>query len=132
MPDSARVEVHGFRELAAGSAVLYRKIDTSADTAFGVVADHVAVAVRIRVPRRSGRLAGSVVATRDARGAEVGIGGGVPYAGWIEFGGTRGRPYVPTGRYLYPTALAAEPVLVTAGELAAQREIGAMHWPTPT
>jgi hypothetical protein len=124
------VELHGYPELAAGSLVLFRKIDRDADAAFGRVADGVAGAVRGRVPHRTGRLAGSVEA-QHGTDPGVGIGAGVPYAGWIEFGGTRGRPYVPTGRYLYPTALAAEPLLVAAGEITAQRNIGGMHWPTP-
>jgi hypothetical protein len=62
----------------------------------------------------------------------VGIGDGIAYAGWIEFGGTRGRPYFPEGRYLFPTALEAEAEIVAAGEQAANKEIGAMRWPSPT
>ena len=131
MPADTRVEVRGYPELAAGSAVLFRKMDASADAAYGRVADGVAGVVRARVPHRTGQLAGSVEAIHgDPPG--VGIGAGVPYAGWIEFGGTRGRPYIDAGRYLYPTAQAAEPLLVAAGELTAERDVKGMRWPMPT
>jgi len=130
----ARVEVKGFRELQAGSLVLASNMERAAGARLEQVAGAVGAGVRGRVPVRSGRLRGSVEVGRsvEGEGAEVGIGGGVPYAGWIEFGGTRGRPYVASGRYLYPTALAAEPALVVAGNTAAEGEIRTMLWPTPT
>jgi phage gpG-like protein len=53
------------------------------------------------VPKRTGRLAGSISVQRDQDGARLEMGGaGVPYAGWIEYGGSRGRPYVAGGRYV--------------------------------
>lgn len=70
--------------------------------------DQVADTVRHRLPHLSGQLAGSVDVDTNDDGLDVSLGSGVPYAGWIEFGGTRGRPYVPNGRYLYPSALDAE------------------------
>ena len=73
------------------------------------------------VPHLSGQLAGSVEASSDDEGAGVGYGGGVAYAGWIEFGGSRGRPYVPEGRYLYPTALEAQDEFATVAAEAADR-----------
>jgi len=50
-------------------------------------------------------------------------GGGVPYAGWIEFGGTitgpkatNTRPFVKQGRYLFPSAeQERKPVMDTLG-----------------
>jgi hypothetical protein len=60
------------------------------------------------------------------------MGAGVPYAGWIEFGGGHGRPYIATGRYLTPTARDAAPALQRAGEAAARQQIGRMRWPTPS
>lgn len=65
--------------------------------------------VRSEVPVLTGVLAGSVQLVDEPMGAAVGYGeASDEYAGWIEFGGTRGRPAVPEGRYLYPIALAAE------------------------
>jgi phage gpG-like protein len=126
------IEVHGIPELERGSRRLFENIDQGAGSAFRSVADQVATMVRTRVPRRSGRLAASVLADQADEGALVGLGDGVPYAGWIEFGGTRGRPYVPSGRYLYPTAQDAAPLLQRAGEQVARDEIRRMAWPTVT
>lgn len=124
------IEVHGVAELERGARRLFANVEEAAPGAFRSVADQVATVVRARVPRRSGRLAGSVMADHDREGAAVGFDGRVPYAGWIEFGGTRGRPYVPTGRYLYPTAsdIAPDP-LRRAGERAVEGEIRRMTWP---
>jgi phage gpG-like protein len=133
MADQARVEVHGYAQLASGSAGLFRRIPTNAEARFRTVADQVAAPARGRVPHRSGQLAGSVSVAAEPDGASVGIGAGAAgaYAGWIEFGGTRGRPYVGSGRYLFPTAEGAEPLLHAQGELAAREEIGRTLWPTP-
>lgn len=121
------VEVHGTAELARGSRRLAQNIEDQAHKEFGREAEQRASEVRASVPRRSGALAGSVVAHE----ATVGIGdGGLPYAGWIEFGGTRNRPYVPRGRYLFPIALAAQPDLVKTGTNVAKAEIRGFRWPT--
>lgn len=129
-------EVHGLRQLDAGSVRLGREIGPVAGDAFRDVAQATAALVAARVPHRSGRLAGSVGAELDRSSdtASVGIGDGVPYAGWIEFGGGRyrGRPYTAEGRYLYPTARAAGRELQAAGERAAVGEIRRFHWQRPS
>lgn len=58
------------------------------------------------VPRRTGRLASSIRPASTQRTGQVAYSSPtrVPYAGWIEFGGSRGRPYVSRGRYLFPAA----------------------------
>lgn len=130
MAEAAHVEVRGLPQLARGTAVLADRIEDGARAAFLRAADQAATLVRGRVPRRSGRLAASVRADQLDDGASVGMGGsGVPYAGWIEFGGTRGRPYMPGGRYLVPVTEEAGPLLRTAGEAAARDEIRRMTWP---
>jgi hypothetical protein len=62
-----------------------------------------------RVPRRTGRAAGTIKA-RSTR-TESRVSGGskrVPYYGWLDFGGRVGRkrsiqrPFIKQGRYLYP------------------------------
>lgn len=81
----------------------------------------VADVVSQRVPHLSGQLAGSLTTTRDDEGAGVGYDGSVPYDAWIEFGGSRGRDYVPEGRYIYPTAAeAGDEFAQLAGHAAAQ------------
>jgi hypothetical protein len=126
------VEIRGVRELRRGMRQLAGDIDDGAKTAFKATADQTATLVRSRVPKRSGRLAASVAGEAHARGATVAMGQGVPYAGWIEFGGGHGRPYVATGRYLNPTALQAAPAFQRAGEAAAKQQIRGMRWPTPS
>ncbi|MBO0743672.1 MAG: HK97 gp10 family phage protein [Candidatus Dormibacteraeota bacterium] len=132
MADELDVQVHGLTELNRGARRLFDNIDQGAGAAFGSVADQVATMVRGRVPRLTGRLASSVVSDQADDAAQVAMGDGVPYAGWIEFGGTRGRPYIDQGRYLYPTAQAAAPLLARAGETVARDKIRSMAWPTPT
>jgi len=131
------VTVKGFDELAAGTRQLAEDLDAAARTAFLGVAEEAAGTVEMVVPRYTGALAASVTAAlKSARskkeGARVAMGKGLPYAGWIEFGGTRGRPRVPTGRYLYPTALDVVPQLEAAGADAARTEIGRFRWAKPT
>ena len=92
----------------------------------------VADVVRGRVPVLSGQLAGSVESDTDAEGIEVSMGAGVVYAGWIEFGGSRGRPYVPEGRYLYPTALAAQDEFAQFAADTATDTVGRFSWSTPS
>jgi phage gpG-like protein len=124
--------VKGYAELERGSKTLFEHIAEEAPKAFSEVADSVAASVGATVPRLSGALAGSVTAMYSGDRATLGMGEGIPYAGWIEFGGSRGRPYVPEGRYLFPAALDAEEQIIAAGVEAADKEIGDMRWPSPS
>jgi hypothetical protein len=125
--------VYGLDELTRGSRRLVDNIDEAAPEEFGRVAARRASATRARVPHRSGRMAASVVSGAGRERAYLGYDGSARYAGWVDFGGTRGRPYVRTGRYLFPTAFAAvESPLEGAGEEAARDEIRRMRWPRPT
>ena len=129
----AEVRVRGGVELAAGSRRLFQKVGPAAIRRFRRVAENSAGVVRTRVPRVTGRLAGSVAVGETDRSATLGMGRGYPvqlYAGWIEFGGTRGRPMVKRGRYVYPTALESQPMAVLAARSAVEQEIGGFSWPT--
>jgi len=84
--------------------------------------------VEVRVPKVSGAMAGSLALFTVDDGVEVGYDGSVPYAAWIEFGGSRGRPRIAMGRYLYPTAQGAEQPFVAAMERAAEQEIAHYPW----
>ena len=127
-----RVTVSGLDELVAGSRRLFRAIDKRAKREVVRVAQQRARLASARIPRRTGHMAQSVAVDVISDGASVGISRSeVPYAGWVEFGGTRGRPYVPGGRYLVPTALAAESDLKGAGDRAAKDEIRGFPWPKP-
>jgi len=92
----------------------------------------VADSVRGAVPYLTGQLSGSVESGEGDPGVEVSLGGGVEYAAWIEFGGSRGRPFIPEGRYLYPTLLAAEDSYVRAAEQASEESVRRFHWSTPS
>lgn len=128
MADALEVTVHGLPELIAGSRSLFAKIEKSASKRFGDVAERRARIAAASVPRISGTLAASV--TSEENRAEMG--GDVPYAGWVEFGGGRGRPYVPEGRYFYPvTRLRIEDELTREGTEAAQKETRGFQWPSP-
>lgn len=68
-----------------------------------------------RIPRRTGRAAGSVKARSSQREARVAMGGNrAPYMPWLDFGGKVGknrsveRPFLRKGRYLYAGLAANE------------------------
>jgi len=132
MAEESGARIVGYDELARGSKSLFQHIAEGAPKAFSEVARAAAIQTQAIVPRRSGTLAGSVTGDLVGDHAEVGIGEGVPYAGWIEFGGSRGRPYVTEGRYLFPTALAMESLVTDAGERVAINEIKETRWPSPS
>jgi hypothetical protein len=130
------VELEGLDELADGSEKLTEKIGETAGERLYGVAQNAGGEVQAKVPRRTGRLAASVktALAKNEKRASVRIGTRVPYAGWIEFGGTRGRPFIRQGRYLYPTALSSgrEAEAKAAAERAANDEIRSFRWPKPS
>lgn len=132
MADKLDVKVLGYPELARGSLQLADHVGERADEQLGRVGDQVAAATAARVPRRTGRLAAGVGTRATPGGVEVGHVGGVPYAGWVEFGGRGARPYIPGGRFLFPVGGQAEPAVTAAGTLAAQLAIRETRWPRPT
>jgi len=132
------IDVKGLAELTRGMHSLVGSIDEASGDAFYDLAQIARAETAAKVPHRSGRLAASAAARRDAAGntASVGIGDGVPYAGWIEFGGGKdpqhaGRKYIKRGRYLYPTARRTARELRPVAELTARQQIKRQHWPTP-
>ena len=69
----------------------------------------------------------------DLAGQGIGMGNAeILYAGWIEFGGSRGRPHVPEGRYLYPTLQDHQAAFITATEQAITASIETFPWTKPT
>lgn len=129
---SDRIELVG----AAQAAADLRRWGAQLGPAVGEKAEpfghRVADTTRGRVPHISGRLAGSIESTRDEPEAvAVGYDGSVPYDGWVEFGGTRGRPYVSEGRYLYPTAEEMADDFERVATDAANDSVRSFHWSTP-
>ena len=127
------VKVRGVDELEAALPRFGDDVMTGAAAAGRMAAEHTADLTRVRVPRKTGRLAGSVfVAQRKGKRQRAGIGRRIPpYAGWLEFGGTRGRPYVSTGRYLWPAAQSEEGLFVRESEAETKKTIRGFRWPSP-
>lgn len=101
---TARLDVAGLDPFRKGIAEAAAGLPAIIDEVFDDAADLLVKEVKGLQPRRTGRLAASV---RSVSGA-VTLGVGIPYAGWIEFGGAVGRKgavkrrYVRSGRTLYP------------------------------
>jgi hypothetical protein len=78
------------------------------------VSEPAAAQIASAIPSDSGTLSGTVRPGKVRTGAVVRVGTAAkPYAGWVEFGGTRPlqgpserwpRPFIPTGRYIFPVA----------------------------
>lgn len=104
---NAGIKVEGLREFQSGLRKLDPELDKALKTELKGVAETVAADARARVPRRTGRAAGSLRAGADAKGPYVKGGKStVPYYGWLDFGSrtpVSGRPrsvgpWVKSGR----------------------------------
>jgi hypothetical protein len=87
-----------------------------------------------RVPHLTGRLAASAAVSpaADTDGVfTLGMGEGLEYGGWIEFGGSRGRDLVQLGRYVYPTVHEAESNIADMVDRATTDSINQFHWSAP-
>lgn len=111
-------------QLVVAMAVLRRGIEQVSDSSTRSTATDVASRTRASVPRRSGNLAASTQVESDRDGARVVM--GAPYAGWIEHGGTRGRPYSAEGRYLGAASRDADRRMATDAETRLQRIASAL------
>jgi hypothetical protein len=131
---AATIEAVGGPQAAADLRRWADQLPAEVTKASGPFAEQVADSVRARVPVLTGTLAGSVTSgpAEGDEGVEVSMGAGVVYAGWIEFGGSRGREYIPEGRYVYPTALEPEEQFAQAASEAADHSIERFSWSTPS
>lgn len=103
------IRIEGIREFQKALREIDRDLPKQMRVIFneatGVVIDWAVP----RIPKRSGRAAGSVKARSSQRDARVAIGGRrAPYMPWLDFGGEGKRPGRPSarpfrrkGRYLY-------------------------------
>lgn len=104
------IRIDGLRDLQAA----LKAIDGNAQKQLRVVLNSAAELVvnkaRPNVPKKTGRAAASLRVSSSQREARVSFGSAkVPYAGWLDYGGKVGihhsvkRPFVKTGRIVYPS-----------------------------
>lgn len=132
---SDAVRIQGLAEFTARVKALQVAVPTRVvRLALNESATIVAAAARGRAPVRSGRARASVRASSTASSARVSGGGArVKYFGFIDYGGKVGikrsvsRPFVKTGRILYPAFEARRPEVVAELDKAlvsAARNVG--------
>jgi hypothetical protein len=137
MPDEidAGVELKGLAEANRDMERWARELGPAVAAGLQGFARTIAGQVQGEVPVLTGTLAASVEVVDTGEGDElglgIGIGDGVPYAGWIEFGGSRGRALIPEGRYLYPAAADAEPDFTQIASDIAEDTARSFPWSTP-
>jgi hypothetical protein len=105
------------RALREASADAPKQLKTVMNTAMDIVVDWA----RPRIPRRTGRAAGSLRAKSTGTKARVSGGGRrVPYYAWLDFGGRVGkfrqveRTFHKDGRYIYAGYFATKPQIIEA------------------
>lgn len=109
MATIAPISITGLREIQAA----LKQLDGESQKQLRVVLNQAAQAVvggaARRVPTKTGAARASIRAASGQREAKVSGGSKkVPYYGWIDFGGKVGRdrsvrrPFLQSGRYIYP------------------------------
>lgn len=108
-PTVDAVRIEGFRELRNALRALGRDAPKALRVAGNEAAQLVVDNARPRVPRRSGKAAGSIKAKSTQTATKIASGGrAAPYMPWLDYGGAVGRndtarrPFVADGRYVYP------------------------------
>jgi len=107
-----RVEVLGVPALKRNFAACAREVERETADATARSAAKIRAATASEQPVLSGRLRSSVKVDQVRGGHTVTLGAGLPYAPWIEFGGSRGRPFVSGGRTLQPALESNENAVV--------------------
>ena len=131
MPEGSTVELVGLDDAMADFRRWADQLGPAVEAQARSFGGRVASRVSGAVPKLTGALAASVnVVEVPEDGIAITEGAGLAYAGWIEFGGSRNRPAVPEGRYLYPAAKAADDEWYQLGEDVAEQTIGRFPWST--
>ena len=103
-------------------------LDQASQDAAAKLLTQAAATTRAAIPHISGAMAGSVYVKPEAWGAVLSEGDGVVYAGWVDFGGGHGRPYLPSGRYLFPSVADVEAQTEQAFDQAYQAAVDRYRW----
>lgn len=128
------IKVEGLKEFQRALKTLDGESQKRLKVVLDDVSRVVAQAAARRVPHRTGRAAASLRAQSSQREARV-VGGSkkIPYYGFLDFGGRVGknksvaRPFVKSGRYLWPAVAANRTSLEKAlqqGLLDLARDVG--------
>jgi hypothetical protein len=109
MSDDFKVEVNGLRDLRNALRAVEDATPGALRDGLADLAGLVAEDARNRVPVRTGKARASIVVRRQTAGAAIATGGSrAEYEPWLDFGGRVGRgrsvvrPFLKTGRYVYP------------------------------
>lgn len=104
------IQVSGLKELRRGLREVDKTLGPELRKGLNEIADMVGDAARPLVPSRTGKARSSIKAGSTERAVQLKVGGAkAPYYGWLDFGGKVGRsksvrrPFIPGGRYIYPT-----------------------------
>lgn len=123
MPAVEPIRVEGLKAFSRGLRKVDKDLPKVLRLANNEGADIVAVTTRRIMRKRSGRAAQSVKTSSTRTAAKVSEGGNkAPYAGWLDFGGRVGRrhsvrrPFIKSGRYLYPSWEKKRPEVLTGLE----------------
>lgn len=113
-----RIEVVGVRDLQKALRQIDRDLPRELAAGLAEAAEIVAVHARRKVPVRSGAARGSIKPRKEQRGASLAVGGNkAPYFPWLDWGGRVGRgrsqvrPFIPEGRYVYPSLREKRPAV---------------------
>jgi len=104
-----KIKVTGLREFQKALRDMDTNLPKQLRVALNLASKVVIDYAEPRMPRKTGRAAGSLKAKSSQREARIGLGGRrAPYAPWLDFGGEGrrkgrppARPFIKSGRYVY-------------------------------
>lgn len=126
---TAKVVFEGLKEFKKALKQVDADLPKEMKSEFKAIASLIAEKVAAKVPvGKTGKARASVKPRASLTyAAIVGGQGKAPYMPWLDFGGTRARsdgthastrPFIKTGRYMYPTILEEREIIEAAAERA--------------
>lgn len=108
MSEMVEIKVVGLKQFSRDLKALDKDLPKAVRLALNKSVDVVVTPAKARVPKRSGRAAGTIKAKSTRTSARISAGGRrAPYYPWLDFGGAVGRKnsverqFRKRGRYLY-------------------------------
>lgn len=109
MADGVTIAVQGLREFNRSLRRLDSEAPKGLRLALNGVAAFVVGKIAPTIPRRKGKARASLKVASTRTAARIRVGGSkAPYFPWLDYGGKTGRnrsvsrPFIKTGRYVYP------------------------------